>query len=107
QTALCKAGLQLDDLSHLYVVSSSGLATPSLDARIMNQLHAHPYIKRTPLWGLGCGGGAAGLSRAFEYTQAYPTEVAAVITVELCGLTFQRNDLTKSNLVATSLFADG
>ncbi|RKD24639.1 hypothetical protein BEP19_09705 [Ammoniphilus oxalaticus] len=107
QTALDEAELKLDDISHLYFVSSSGLATPSMDARILNEMKAEPHTKRTPLWGLGCGGGAAGLARAFEYVQAYPTEIAVVIAVELCGLTFQRNDLTKSNLVATSLFGDG
>ncbi len=107
QASLRLAGLELKDLDHLFVVSSTGLSTPSMDARILNELKAHPHLKRTPIWGLGCAGGAAGLSRAFDYVLAYPNQIAAVIAVELCGLTFQRNDLTKSNLVATSLFADG
>lgn len=107
QSSLQSAGLELDDVSHLFFVSTTGLSTPSMDARILNALKAHPQLKRTPIWGLGCAGGAAGLSRAFDYVSAYPDQIAAVVAVELCGLTFQRNDLTKSNLVATSLFADG
>lgn len=107
QASLHSAGLELSDLSHLFFVSTTGLSTPSMDARILNALKAHPHLKRTPIWGLGCAGGAAGLSRAFDYVSAYPDQIAAIVAVELCGLTFQRNDLTKSNLVATSLFADG
>lgn len=107
QSALDYAQLTQDDISHLFFVSTTGLSTPSLDALILNQMRANPYTKRTPMWGLGCGGGAVGLSRAFDYVKAHPKEIAVVIAVELCGLTFQRNDLTKSNLVATSLFADG
>jgi alkylresorcinol/alkylpyrone synthase len=64
-------------------------------------------IRRTPIWGLGCAGGAAGLSRAFEFTRAFPDKRALVLALELCSLTFQKNDLSKSNLVASSLFADG
>ncbi|MCT8137169.1 type III polyketide synthase [Anaerobacillus sp. CMMVII] len=91
----------------LIVVSSSGLSTPSLDARIMNALPFSPYTKRIPLWGLGCAGGASGVSRAFDYCQAYPEANVLVVCVELCSLTFQRNDRSKSNLIGTSLFADG
>jgi alkylresorcinol/alkylpyrone synthase len=99
--------LSLNEVHHLFFISTTGLATPSIDARILNELDAHPHIKRTPIWGLGCAGGAAGLSRAYDYVQAHPDELAIVVAVELCGLTFQRDDKTKSNLVATSLFADG
>ncbi|HEY2420697.1 MAG TPA: 3-oxoacyl-[acyl-carrier-protein] synthase III C-terminal domain-containing protein, partial [Neobacillus sp.] len=63
--------------------------------------------KRIPIWGLGCAGGASGLSRAYEYCLAFPDAKVLVLTVELCSLTFQRNDLSKSNLIGTSLFADG
>ncbi|UOF92535.1 type III polyketide synthase [Fodinisporobacter ferrooxydans] len=107
QNCLNHVQLRLEDIHHLFFVSTTGLATPSIDARILNELHAHPHMKRTPIWGLGCAGGAAGLSRAIDYVQAHPDELAVVVAVELCGLTFQRNDMTKSNLVATSLFADG
>ncbi|MBZ5494918.1 MAG: type III polyketide synthase [Acidobacteriia bacterium] len=106
-TCLERAGLGPEDIDHLFFVSTTGLATPSMDARLINILRLRPDIRRTPIWGLGCAGGVAGLSRAYEYTQAFPRERALVLALELCGLTFQRNDLSKSNLVATSLFADG
>lgn len=107
QNALSKTNLKASDISHLFFVSTTGLSTPSIDALILNELEGNPHIKRTPIWGLGCAGGAVGLSRAYEYALSHPDQIIALITVELCGLTFQRNDLTKSNLVATSLFADG
>ena len=88
-------------------ISSTGLATPTIDARIMNILPFHPHIKRIPIWGLGCAGGASGLSRAFEYCLAFPKAKVLVLSVELCSLTFQKNDLSKSNLIGTSLFSDG
>lgn len=91
----------------IILVSSSGMATPSIDARLMNILSFSPYTKRIPLWGLGCAGGASGVTRGFEYCKAYPKANVLVVCVELCSLTFQRNDLTKSNLIGTSLFADG
>jgi alkylresorcinol/alkylpyrone synthase len=104
---LAAAGLDAREVDHLLFVSTTGLATPSLDAQLVNRLRMRGHIRRTPIWGLGCAGGAAGLSRAFEYTRAYPGHNALLVAVELCGLTFQRNDLSKSNLVATSLFGDG
>ena len=108
-TSLClqKAGLAPQDIDHLFFVSTTGLATPSIDAHLINILKLRPNVRRTPIWGLGCAGGVAGLSRAYEYTVAFPRERALVLALELCGLTFQRNDLSKSNLVATSLFGDG
>ena len=104
---LQRAGLVSRDIDHIFFVSTTGLATPSIDARLINILKLRPDVRRTPIWGLGCAGGVAGLSRAYEYTQGFPRERALVLAVELCGLTFQRNDMSKSNLVATSLFGDG
>jgi len=101
------AGLGPEDVDHFIFVSSTGLATPSVDARLINRLKMRNDICRTPIWGLGCAGGAAGLSRAYEYTRAFPQKRALVLALELCGLTFQRNDLSKSNLIGVSLFADG
>jgi alkylresorcinol/alkylpyrone synthase len=97
----------LEEIDAIFTVSSSGLATPSIEARIMNILPSSQYTKRMPLWGLGCAGGASGLSRAYEYCLAYPKAKVLVLSIELCSLTFQRNDRSKSNLVGTSLFADG
>lgn len=73
----------------------------------MNVLPFSEHTKRVPIWGLGCAGGAAGLSRAFEYCRAFPKAKVLVLSIELCSLTFQRNDFSKSNLIGTSLFADG
>ncbi|OYD07266.1 type III polyketide synthase [Paludifilum halophilum] len=100
-------GISPEEVDHLFFISTSGLATPSIDARMVNRLGMNPHVKRTPIWGLGCAGGAAGLSRAYEYARAFPKSRVVLLAVELCSLTFRRNDRTKSNLVATSLFADG
>ncbi len=100
-------GLDPESVDHFIFVSTTGLATPSIDARLVNSLKMRTDIRRTPIWGLGCAGGASGLSRAFEYTHAFPDKRALVLALELCSLTFQRNDMSKSNLVATSLFGDG
>lgn len=96
-----------EEIDAIFYISTTGLSTPSIEARIMNVLPFRANTKRVPIWGLGCAGGAAGLSRAFEYCLAFPKAKVLVLSVELCGLTFQRNDLSKSNLIGTSLFADG
>jgi alkylresorcinol/alkylpyrone synthase len=95
------------EIEAIFMISSSGIATPSIEARIMNKLPFSTHTKRIPIWGLGCAGGAAGLSRAFEYCLAFPRAKVIVLSVELCSLTFQKNDRSKSNLIGTSLFADG
>lgn len=73
----------------------------------MNLLPFSDRLVRIPVWGLGCAGGAAGISRAYDYCKAYPNAKVLVVCVELCSLTFQKDDYSKSNLVGTSLFADG
>lgn len=104
---LDSVGVSPDQVDHLYFVSTSGLSTPSIDARLVHRLGMSSHVKRTPIWGLGCAGGAAGLARACEYARAFPESRVLLLTVELCSLTFRRNDHSKSNLVATSLFGDG
>jgi alkylresorcinol/alkylpyrone synthase len=99
--------LDINEIEAIFMISSTGLATPSIEARIMNQLTFSPHTKRIPIWGLGCAGGAGGLSRAYEYCLAYPNARVLVVAIELCSLTFQRKDLSKSNFIGTSLFADG
>ncbi len=97
------------DVDHIIFVSSTGISTPTIDAFLFNdpEISFKSTIKRTPIWGLGCAGGAAGLSRAFDYCLAHPTEKVLVIALEIGELAFLKNDLSKSNLIATSLFADG
>jgi alkylresorcinol/alkylpyrone synthase len=96
-----------DDIDAIFTICTTGLATPSIEARIMNNLPFPDHVKRIPIWGLGCAGGASGLSRAYEYCMAFPKANVLVLTIELCSLTFQHGDRSKSNLVGTSLFADG
>ena len=96
-----------NEIDAIIFVSSSGISTPSIDARVMNHLPFSDRMKRIPLWGLGCAGGAAGISRAFDYCKAHPSAKVLVVCVELCSLTFQPNDYSKSNLIGASLFADG
>ncbi|TCS96949.1 type III polyketide synthase [Hazenella coriacea] len=107
QQCLDAAGIAPQEIDHIIFVSTTGIATPSIDAYLINQLEMNSHIKRTPIWGLGCAGGVAGLSRAYEFTKAFPDSKVLLLAVECCGLTFRRNDSSKSNLVATSLFADG
>ncbi|WP_066047698.1 type III polyketide synthase [Robertmurraya korlensis] len=102
-----KKPVDYEDIDAIFTISSTGLATPSIEARIMNILPFSIHTKRIPIWGLGCAGGASGLSRAYEYCLAFPHAKVLVLTIELCSLTFQKNDLSKSNLIGSSLFADG
>ncbi|MYL32808.1 type III polyketide synthase [Pontibacillus yanchengensis] len=88
-------------------VSSTGISTPTIDARMINERDFRDDVKRMPLWGLGCAGGSAGLARAMEFVHTYPQKNALVVCVELCSLTFQKNDHRKSNFIGAALFGDG
>jgi alkylresorcinol/alkylpyrone synthase len=99
--------IDYEEVEAIFYISTTGLATPSIEARLMNRLPFSPHTKRIPIWGLGCAGGAAGLARAYEYCLAFPKAKVLVLAVEFCSLTFQPNDSSKSNLIGTSLFADG
>ncbi len=107
QSALDRAGLQARDLDHLYFVTVTGIATPSIDARLVNRLGLRPDIKRTPIFGLGCVAGAAGVARMTDVLRGFPGEVGALVSVELCSLTLQREDLSIANIIASGLFGDG
>ncbi|WP_163969821.1 type III polyketide synthase [Oceanobacillus halotolerans] len=96
-----------DAVDMLIFVSSTGIATPSLDVELMNKRPFAEDIKRMPLWGLGCAGGAIGLSRAVDWVKANPDKSALVVCCELCSLTFQKQDLNKSNIIGSALFGDG
>lgn len=107
QKCLERAGVHADEIDYLMFISTTGLATPSIDARLIGLLGMRADTRRTPIWGLGCAGGVAGVSHAWHHLLGHPNERVLVVNVELCGLTFHFSDLGKSNLVATALFADG
>ena len=105
--ALDRAGLSPSDVDALISVTVTGVATPSIDARLMNRLGLPPRVKRMPIFGLGCVAGAAGIARAADYVRAFPDQVAVLLSVELCSLTLQPEDLSIPNLIASGLFGDG
>ncbi len=105
--ALERAGLGVEDLAAIFFVSVTGIATPSIDARLINRMGLRPDLKRVPIFGLGCVAGAAGIARAADYVRAFPGEAAVLLSVELCSLTLQRQDLSIPNLIASGLFGDG
>jgi len=105
--ALEASGLSPRHIDHLLVVTTTGIATPSLDALLVNQLRLREDILRTPIFGLGCAGGAAGLARAADYLRAYPDRIALLLSTEICSLTLQREDLSIPNIIASGLFGDG
>jgi alkylresorcinol/alkylpyrone synthase len=105
--ALDQAGLRPQDIDAVVVVSTTGIATPSLDAMLLNRLPLRNDVKRLPIFGLGCAGGVLGLSRAADLARAAPGARILFLVVELCALCFRHGDFTKSNLVATTLFGDG
>ena len=111
EEALCKAlhaaGMKPKELSAIYVTSVTGIAAPSIDARLVNRMGLSPNIKRIPIFGLGCVAGAAGIARAADYVHGYPDQAAALLSVELCSLTLQRDDLSMAHLISALLFGDG
>jgi len=96
-----------DALDMIIFVSSTGISTPSICAYLMNERPFREDIARMPLWGLGCAGGAIGLSRGYDWLRAHPTKTALVVCCELTSLTFQKEDLRISNLIGTAIFGDG
>jgi alkylresorcinol/alkylpyrone synthase len=106
-SALDAAKIRPADVDVVFSTTVTGLAVPTLEARLAGRIGLRPDIKRVPLFGLGCVAGAAGVARMNDYLRAYPKETAVLLAVELCSLTMQQNDHSVANLVAASLFGDG
>lgn len=105
--ALDEAGLLAADVDTVVTVSSTGIATPGLEARVAEEIGFRPGIERVPVFGLGCAGGVSGLTIAARLAQSRPGSVVLLVVVETCTLAFRHDQLTKANIVATALFGDG
>lgn len=101
------AQISKEVITDIIFISTTGLSTPSLDALIVNKMRLSQNINRIPIFGLGCAGGVAGFSKACILAKENPNAVVLLAAVELCSLTFLRNDYSKSNFIGASLFADG
>lgn len=107
ENALAAAGLRADEVDFVLFTSVTGISAPSIDARLVPLLGLRSDVKRLPSFGLGCVAGAAGIARVHDYLVGHPTEVALLVSVELCSLTLQRDDASVANFVASGLFGDG
>src|SRR5271166_4926859 len=105
--ALALAGRDKSDIDSIVVVSTTGIATPSLDALLIERMGLRSTVRRLPIFGLGCAGGVIGLARAASQAASAAGETVLFLVVELCALSFRRDDWSKSNIVATALFGDG
>jgi alkylresorcinol/alkylpyrone synthase len=95
------------DIGALFFVSITGVSSPSIDARLINRMGLPRNLRRIPIFGLGCVAGAAGIARAADYVRAYPEQIAILLSVELCSLTMQHDDLSIANQISAALFGDG
>ncbi|HTN97220.1 MAG TPA: type III polyketide synthase [Nordella sp.] len=104
--ALAQAGMEAGEIDTIVTVSSTGIATPSIEARVMHGMGFHKNVSRIPVFGLGCAGGATGLALASRLAQQ-PASNVLLVVIELCTLAFRPDEMTKSNIIATALFGDG
>lgn len=105
--AIDRAGLKPSEVDTIVTVSSTGITTPSLEARVAGEMGFRPQVERVPVFGLGCAGGVSGLSIAARLAQSRPGSNVLLVAVETCTLSFRADQLTKANVVATALFGDG
>jgi len=105
--ALQQADVAPDEVDTIVTVSSTGVATPSIEARVLHELGFRDDVQRVPVFGLGCAGGVSGLSLAARLAAASPGSTVLLAAIELCTLAFRPDEMTKSNIVATALFGDG
>ncbi|PXV65517.1 alkylresorcinol/alkylpyrone synthase [Dysgonomonas alginatilytica] len=107
EKCISSAQINKDDITDIIFVSTTGLATPSMDALIINKMRLNQHINHMAVFGLGCGGGVAGYAKACTLAKANADAVVLLVAAELCSLTFLRDDFSKSNFIGASLFADG
>ena len=105
--AMNQAGVSAEDIGAFIFVSVTGIASPSIEGRLINKMRLNAHTKRMPMFGLGCVAGAAGIARAADYVRAFPGETCLLLSVELCSLTVQQDDFSAANLISTGLFGDG
>jgi alkylresorcinol/alkylpyrone synthase len=105
--ALLAADVAPAQVDHLFFVTVTGIATPSIDARLVDRLGLRTDLRRVPIFGLGCVAGAAGIARVDDVLRGAASETAVLLAVELCSLTLQREDLSIPNIIASGLFGDG
>ncbi len=101
------ANMQPSEVSEFVFTTVTGIAVPSIDARLMNRIPFSPNLKRVPLFGLGCVAGAAGIARLADYLRGHPDEAAILLSIELCSLTIQPDDFSIANIISSGLFGDG
>ncbi|MES2492469.1 MAG: type III polyketide synthase [Pseudomonadota bacterium] len=107
EVALARAGLDAADVDTIVTVSSTGIATPSLEARALGRMDFRPDVARVPVFGLGCGGGVTGLGLSARLARADPGSVVLLVTVELCSLAWRTDGVDKADVIAAALFGDG
>lgn len=107
RTCLERAGFEADQVNHIFFITTTGLATPSLEAMLIQRIPLPLRARRTPIFGVGCAGGAVGMARTADYLSAYRRDLALLVSVELCGQNLDASDHSKLAMVALSLFGDG
>jgi alkylresorcinol/alkylpyrone synthase len=106
-TLFDQAGLHPREIDQLAFTTITGIAVPSIDARLMNRIPFSKHLKRIPIFGWGCLGGAAGIARLADYLRGHPKDAAVLLSVEICSLTIQHEDISVANMISSGLFGDG